>query len=262
MITAPFPVGNIFLITPGFQTFFQDAYDNEGGVLRVRIRSAVEGGGNLFQKFRSTNWGTEAERPQWVVTYHVPILTGYKLYLKPSVAPNPDVDQPVATVGSSALSAVLDMAALGLMPNSGYFGLVSPFNTVGRADASAPFGFRTDGAGMPLIVPAPASELTAVPLVGGNVRVAWTYDEPNPIAVADTFEIEVFNDTSSFPFSVPHAAPRRTHTRDLAIGGDGLFQVRVKSDKGGLSEANVSPVPVMLDATPPAVVPVTLSAVE
>lgn len=51
-------------------------------------------------------------------------------------------------------------------------------------------------------------------------------------------------------------------TRNLAIGGDGLFQVRVKSDKGRLSEANVSPVPVMLDATPPPVVLVTLSAVE
>ncbi len=154
------------------------------------------------------------------------------------------------------------MIALGLSPNADYFGIVSPFNTVGRAVTSAPFGFRTDGAGLPLLVPAPVTRLTARPLVGGDVRVAWTYDVRNPIAVADTFEIEVFNDTSSFPFSVPHAAPGRRYTRDLTIAGDGLFQVRVKSDKGGLSQANVSPVPVRLDATPPAGVPVTLSAVE
>ena len=61
---------------------------------------------------------------------------------------------------------------------------------------------------------------------------------------------------------MPHVAPGRRYKLDLAIGSDGLFQVRVKSDKGGLTQANVSPVPVMLDATPPAVVPVTLSAVE
>jgi hypothetical protein len=262
IVTSPLAPQSQVLLVQGLEEIWQDAWDNRGGIVNVRLRVIPETGADRWEKFRSSAYSVQADRPTWLVTFTVPINAGYKLFLRPGVPPNPLTDVPVATVDSAALAAVLDAGSLGLAASSEYYGLVVAFNTVGDSVSGAPFTFSTDVAGLPLIVPTPVTGIKATPLAGGNLRVAWTYREKNPLANADTFEVEVAGDAGTFPFSVPHVVPRRDYTRDLPVGAEGLFQVRVRAARAGLYQPSVSPVPVVLDATPPAVVPVALEAVE
>lgn len=182
---------------------------------------------------------------------------GYVVLLKPGSAPVAGVDTPVANLSPLADSAALDMTALALTADTDHFGAVVPYNESGFADSPATFAFRTDGEGNPLIAPAAVTNLRATALAGGNLKVEWEYDEPNPMAVADSFIVAL--DIDWFVGPVSHTPPKRHYSFKFVDLPDGLRKISVKAARLGVSSPSAT-VQAVADATPPLATALGISA--
>jgi hypothetical protein len=181
----------------------------------------------------------------------------YVILLRAGSTPQAGVDAPVANPVASAESATLDMTALSLTADTDYFGSLVPTNKSGFADPPAAFGIRTDGAGNPSLAPAAVTNLRAVPLAGGKAKIEWDYVEPNPMALAERFDIYV--NPPAFPVRVDHVQHQRHYVYETAAMPDGLRSVEVVASRG-LGESPFVTVKVRADATPPAETPLAISA--
>ncbi len=185
------------------------------------------------------------------------VAQGYVLFLRVGVAPVAGVDTPVATLSDSADVAALDMAALALLADTDYRGAIVPFNETGYADPPAEFALRTDALGNPSIRPAAVTNFRAEALAGGKVKITWNYDEPNPLAVAESFLVKA--DTDPLAFAVPRVHLQREYHYQHKGALEGLRTMSVTAARAGGSSATVTAT-VRTDATPPAATALAISA--
>lgn len=182
------------------------------------------------------------------LTYDEP--SGYEIYLTEGRTAEPGVDVPVATLANTETQLAISTA--GLNANALYRVTVVAFTTVGRS-TPAFADFKTDGTGGAVFIPSLVTNLRVTPLVGGQARVSWDYDEQVSDHFADTFSISVTPLEGQAPVvvaDVPFVSPLRSYSTTFA-GADGLYIVKVFSKRAGAYQAAVSGVYVRLDGTPP-----------
>lgn len=176
-----------------------------------------------------------------------PATRGYRLWIDRA---DGVVGEPVE-MEAGVLSYAEALAALALEPFATYRVRLAAFNAVGQSEPIE-LHFRTDGEGLPRLLPSVVRQVAAVPLADGQVRVVWNYEERHPEFRADEFVIRAVSLDGGDDVYVGglRVALAPQHAARIELP-DGLWLVMVFAARGGAWNENVTGAPVLVRSAAP-----------
>ena len=178
---------------------------------------------------------------------------GYELFLSRGRQSDPVVDEPLCQVPDTLGSVTVGVAGMALARCGQYTVEVFAANLVGRSLEAPVAAFATDELAGPGIRPMPVGGIRVGVRAGGAVTVRWEYDEADPAAMADEFDVvsEPIGGGAETTVTVSCSAPQREYAAAMTLA-DGRYRARVISRLDGDGYEHVPGVEFAVDTAAPA----------